>query len=356
MISNVVNETRDYVNYTLVTSFNERDLEEAQIIYGSKVRILALKSNNFASACLSFLLKAPARGFDIVHFHDLPFGRSLPYFLKLFLRGINLVLSYHYNPETTKIFPLNYKAGMKYYRFCFKRFSKAWRRIIVNSKYVQNDLSRYRDAFSKTTVIPNGVNVEVIQKSRPAPLDGNPSFLYVGHLEWHKGVDILLHAFKDLSERQGFKNAHLHLVGSGRMERWCKEFVHKRKLNKKVHFWGIQPQNVVFSFLKGCDVFILPSRHEAFPIVLLEAMAAEKPIISTNVGGVPEILKHGRNALLINPDHTNLANAMQQLKEDMELMKILAENNKRDVAKFSWRDISRRYLDLYGSITFSGSS
>lgn len=134
------------------------------------------------------------------------------------------------------------------------------------------------------------------------------------------------------------------------MEPYCKDFVRSKKLGDNVHFWGALSQSAVFRLLKGCDIFVLPSRYEAFGIVLLEAMAAEKPIISTNVGGIPEILVHNRNALLIEPKQTELMQAMQYLRENEDLVKIFQKNNRKDITLFSWKNISKEYVNLYRSI------
>jgi glycosyltransferase involved in cell wall biosynthesis len=138
------------------------------------------------------------------------------------------------------------------------------------------------------------------------------------------------------------------------MEARCREIVFEKKLEEKVHFWGSQSRRCIPSLLKGCDIFILPSRHEASPIVLLEAMAAGKPIVSTNVGGIPETLKNGRNALLVRPEHTELMRAMNCLTENADLKRRFSNNNIVDVQMFSWSNISKEYVRLYKSVAGSG--
>jgi glycogen(starch) synthase len=351
VISNVVNKTKNEINYTLLTTYDHKDYLEARLVYDSKVHIVRLvASRNAFLDMLEHLLKAPSSLIDIVHFHDLPFGRSLPYAIKLHMKGVKMIFSYHYNQETTNYFPMNHRLGIKYYRFFFKHSSRIWEKVIVNSEYMLDDLKRHGDFSSKAIVIPNGVDIEAQQKARLITLAGDPSFLYVGQMEQHKGVDILLGAFKQLSEKPGFENAHLHLVGHGSMEKAYEELVSMKRLQTRVHLWGAQPQKFVSRLLKSCNIFVLPSRHEASPIVLLEAMAAERPIISTNVGGIPEMLRHGRNALLIRPEQYELVAAMEALATDEDLVRTLSMNNKSDVQSFSWDNISEAYVRLYRSI------
>ena len=351
VISNVVNETTDKIDYTLLTSFDKRDFFEAKSFYPPSIQIVGLRSSgNVIANGLRYLREAPCDKFDIVHFHNLPFGRSLMYALKLHVKGVSLVFSHHLRREDIQSFPSNHIVGVGYYQFCFNNLSKIWRKIIVNSKFMLSDLKRFKACISKAVVIPNGVSIEKIQKSQPLSLAGNPSFLFVGHLEWHKGIDILLQAFDRLLKKKSFQKAHLHLVGTGRMKSYYEDFVCEKKLSDKVHFWNSLSQNVVFRLLKSCDIFVLPSRYEAFGIVLLEAMAAEKPIISTKVGGIPEMLTHNRNALLIQPKQTELTRAMEYLSQNEGLMKAFSKNNRKDVAPFSWKNVSEKYVQLYKSI------
>jgi 1,4-alpha-glucan branching enzyme len=86
-----------------------------------------------------------------------------------------------------------------------------------------------------------------------------------------------------------------------------------------VHFWGSVTEKLKLRLLRSCDICVFPSRDEPFGIVLLEAMAAGKPIISIDVGGIPEILTHLRNGILVNPEPRQLAQAMKLMLERKEL-------------------------------------
>src|SRR2546430_17306060 len=99
--------------------------------------------------------------------------------------------------------------------------------------------------------------------------------------------------------------AKLVLIGDG-PERGAAEYlVRKKKLQKDVHFLGKQDQ--VYRLLSEADLFLLPSQLESFGLAALEAMACEVPVIATNVGGVPEVVEHGRDGFLVEPQ--DVANA-----------------------------------------------
>jgi len=96
-------------------------------------------------------------------------------------------------------------------------------------------------------------------------------------------------------------------------------------------------------------VFVLPSRSEPFGIAIIEAMACEKPVISTKVGGIPEIIEHGRNGILIEPDDPKaLTEALIMLIKDPELRFRLARNGYATVHKqFSSRNTGSTYEGVF---------
>jgi len=351
VILNVVNETKDKIDYTLVTSYNKKDLDDARTIYGPEVKIVNIETkNDYATDFLSYLLRIPIANFDIVHFHDLPLGRTLPLAFRSYIKKLHPIFSYHYDQSYQTHYPFSYGIGGGYYHFFLKKSYRFWKKIIVNSKATLNDFSHNWDYLSKVRLIPNGVNIAEVQKARPMTIVGDPALLHVGHLEVAKGVDILLHAFSELVESHSLPDPHLHMVGDGALISYCREFVNKKGLNCKVHFWGAQSHDAVFRFMKSCDIFVFPSRYEGFGVVVLEAMAAEKPIISTSVGGVPDILTHRRNALLIKPRPDELMNAIVSLGQDLDLASQFSKNNKNDVKLFSWKKISEEYIALYREV------
>jgi glycosyltransferase involved in cell wall biosynthesis len=351
VILNIVKHTKNIIDYTIVTSYNKQDIEDARELYGSEVKIVSTNTiNNLGLDFLSYSFKVPMRDFDVVHFHDLPFGRTMPLVFKSCIRQLNPILSFHSSALRTGYFPIRNAFGRGYHNFVLENSCRFWKKIIVNSEYSLQDIKAYVADPSVIEIIPNGVDISAVRESESLDLDGDPAFLMVGHLEWVKGIDILLEAFARLVERKNLPGAHLHVVGDGSLTSYCEEFVARTNLTQRVHFWGSQPQSIVYRFIKGCDAFVLSSRYEGFAVVLLEAMAAEKPIVSTTVGGIPYFIKDGRNGLLVSPKTDELLSAMENLSSDPNLVKCITENNRIDAERFSWEKISQSYLHLYESL------
>jgi glycosyltransferase involved in cell wall biosynthesis len=83
----------------------------------------------------------------------------------------------------------------------------------------------------------------------------------------------------------------------------------------------------VIKLLRGCEIFVLPSRFETFGIAILEAMACKKPVVATTAGGMPEIVENGRNGILVAPDDPKaLADALVTVLKDETLRANIAAN------------------------------
>ena len=131
-------------------------------------------------------------------------------------------------------------------------------------------------------------------------------FLYLGELRYAKGIDTLLQAMTSLQLSDG-KTPTLLLVGAGPDEAALREQVNALQLNQFVTF---NPPMPIRDALAKARIMVVPSRAESLPYVILEAAAAAQPLISTNVGGIPEIFGPFGHLLLNPNDPMKLAQAM----------------------------------------------
>jgi glycosyltransferase involved in cell wall biosynthesis len=175
------------------------------------------------------------------------------------------------------------------------------------------DLSRFprRDMISH---VPGGA------EDRPSKI----RFLSVGRLVPFKGFDILIDACAELQKR-GI-NFDCEIVGDGALREQLEERARRQNLGERIHFAGEQSQNCVRAALRDCDVFVLASApdergaSDIFPTVIAEAMATGKPVVSTTVAGIPELVANGESGLLVPPrDARALGDAMEQLARDENL-------------------------------------
>ncbi|MDD2496749.1 MAG: glycosyltransferase family 4 protein [Desulfitobacteriaceae bacterium] len=142
----------------------------------------------------------------------------------------------------------------------------------------------------------------------------------VGRLAEEKGIDVLLRAFNDVADK--IADAVLLIVGAGPKETELKDLANELGLGRRVIFAGYRED--VENIFPLIDVFVLPSRWEGLPMVLMEAMSFALPVISTDVGGIQELVFPNETGLLIpSGDHHQLAEKMLYLFREQEAAKRL---------------------------------
>ena len=196
--------------------------------------------------------------------------------------------------------------------------------------------------------IPNGVDLSVfVPATQPPALSQN--ILFVGRLDQMKGVDILLEAIAELKKR-GLKTT-CTIVGDGPIKEGLQSLTRKLNIESQVVFAGTCSD--IVRHLHTAAVFVLPSRSEGMPNVVLEAMACGVPVIAASVGGIPDIIQNGRNGLLIAPDDIKaLSSALASLFTDPDLAARIGTQARMDAESlFSLDRITDAYLALYQTLT-----
>jgi glycosyltransferase involved in cell wall biosynthesis len=169
--------------------------------------------------------------------------------------------------------------------------------------------------------------------------------LTVGRLDPEKGGRFLVEAM-DLLIARGPKNIFLRVAGNGREEGWLQEEVDRRGLKQHVRFLGyVHHGPDLLALYKESDIFVLPSLTEGLPQTLLEAMACEVAIVATRVGGVPGLIRDGKNGLLVNPGSAReICLAVERIINDHELRGQLARGGRETVRHHTLEAERRRIL------------
>lgn len=215
----------------------------------------------------------------------------------------------------------------------------------------------FRD--DQLATIPNGVDVERFATAAPADLTqfgipaGARTILSIGRLHPQKGQVRLVAALGRMQDSlTAAGNVHLLLVGEGpaQVRESLAFLAQDLKLSDRVHFAGWQPD--VAPLLRAADVFVLPSRWEGMPNVLLEAMAAGRPCVGTNVEGVAELVIEGETGLVVESgDHQPLSDAIARLLDDPALAARLAAAGQDHVrAHFTWENTIRGFESVWDEL------
>ncbi len=172
-------------------------------------------------------------------------------------------------------------------------------------------------------VVPNGVDLEAFS-AEPDPVAGR--VLTVGRLSAQKRPDLALRAFALV--REGRAGAELHIAGGGPWLERTEALARDLGVAHDVRFLGLR--NDVPALLSRAACFVLSSDYEGCPLSVIEAMAAGVPVVATRVGGVPELIAHGRSGLLVEPgDPEAIAGAIAGLLDDPARARALGEEARR---------------------------
>lgn len=197
---------------------------------------------------------------------------------------------------------------------------------------------------ARVVVLENGVDLERFL-DLPLPKEATHRIGVVANLRHVKGLDVLLSAFPQLMRI--YPDVTLHVAGEGDERERLTQQIHALKLADRVFLHGIVKN--VPAFLASLDVAVLPSRAEGMSNALLEYLAAGRPTVATAVGAASEILRDGRDGLLVAPDDPDaLARAVDLLLRDRAYAGLLGDNARRRAReRYSRAAMVRRFEDFY---------
>ncbi len=229
-------------------------------------------------------------------------------------------------------------------------------KILTNSTYTRKVLlSIAPSAEDRIEVIPMGVNVERFQSARGdnyREIPDSPSVLYIGRLIDWKGLEYLVEAFAIVSRK--VQGAKLVIGGEGPEEARLRQQVKRLGLDESILFAGLIESRDLSRYYREAAVFVLPSiqvegQTEGLGVVLLEAMACGTPVIGSNVGGIPDIIRDGWNGYLVQErSPPELAERIIALLECQAIHKQFQENGLRTVyEQFSWNRVVAKVTKTY---------
>lgn len=215
-------------------------------------------------------------------------------------------------------------------------------RIVAVSEAVKRSLVESGADLAAVRVIPGGVDSEPYEAVGPLVPRVVGAF---GRLSREKGFDLLVEAMGPL---QG--EARLLLGGEGPQREALAAQVEANRLGEAVSLTGFVEH--VPEFLGQIGIFVLPSRSEGLGLVLVEAMAAGRPVVATRVGGVPEVVSDGETGLLVPTENpAALSEAIRRLLADPDLARRMGEAGRRRAGKwFSARRMAEQTVALYEEV------
>ncbi|MCB0918399.1 MAG: glycosyltransferase family 4 protein [Actinobacteria bacterium] len=228
-------------------------------------------------------------------------------------------------------------------------------RVIACSAHMQWEISRLFDyPRSHIDVIPNGIDLvfwradpEAVAEARRDYARGGPLLVYVGRLEWEKGVHTLLEALPEVLAEH--PEARLVVAGRGGQGEELKRLAEHLDLGSRALFPGYLPEEQMHGLMAAADVTVVPSLYEPFGLVALEAAALRSPVVVAETGGLAEFADGDHNALTFGRgDPADLARTILEVLADQP-----ATQQRRAVAyealatRYSWPTITKQTVATY---------
>lgn len=296
---------------------------------------------------LSFLRKEE---FDVIHAHEFFTSSSFQSAIAAEKKCRFIVTQHNDRVPPSVVNQLLYLFN----RYTFGKYalSRA-KKIIALTTDIKIHLLKMGADECKIEVLPNGVNTKTFSPSQENLLEAkwkitSPVVLFVGRLVEEKGTEYLFQAFSEVIRE--IPEANLVIVGKGPQEKNLKAMVGKLGL-RNVFFLGALESKFMPNIYVGCDVLVLPSVFEPFGNVVVEAMAAGKPVIGSYAGGIKDSVVHGITGFHVSPRSSKqISRYLLELLEDSALRKRLGENARKKAlneydSELLLRKIERIYLD-----------
>lgn len=292
--------------------------------------------------------------FDIIHAHDWMVTDAAWVMKSGF--GVPFVATMHAT-EAGRMHGIHNEMQRYIHQMEWRLTFEAWE-VIVNSNSMQEEL---RNSFNmpadKTVIIPNGTNPEVFDFE----FDGRPMrskyareheqiVLFVGRMVREKGVHVMLEsATRILSERPG---TQFLLVGTGYYLEDLKRQAWQLGIGENVHFLGYVGDAELLQLYKIADAVCIPSLYEPFGIVALEGMAAQVPVVTSDVGGLKDFVENMVTGVTTYAgDSGSLAWGLLQVLRNPELAKRLRETAYDKVRHiYNWKVIASRTYEVYTKV------
>ncbi|TAK29857.1 MAG: glycosyltransferase family 1 protein [Chloroflexota bacterium] len=192
-----------------------------------------------------------------------------------------------------------------------------------------------------------GDGVDVKQVDAATPWSADYPYLFTGGRFVHKkGFDLLIEAFAEVHKVA--PELRLMIAGDGPARPRIEERVRDLQLEKSVELTGFLGPQDLLGRMKGSEFFVLPSREEPFGIVVLEAMAASKPVLAANVDNIPRLITDGHNGLLAEPSVSSLRDGILRMLRSRESWEDWGARARSSVVeKHSWSRVADQALEIF---------
>jgi len=322
----ILNLDKELFDIYVITKYGDNGTEIEKVL--KENNIIVIYSNCKKGFSLKFLFKCHQElkriKPDIIHTHLGIIIYFLPY---IYLNKCKCFHTVHNIPQ---------KDGKRIYNFFYKKKVM----LIGISETIAQMIREFYNIKYSIPVIYNPVNLCKFKEILPAKYNNTITLIIVARLCLQKNHKLLLEAFSKIIK----ENVQLKIVGDGPLKNELIEYASNLGISKKVEFLG-QRDDIVY-LLKSSDIFVLSSLWEGLPLSVLEAMAAGLPIISTDVGGVKDIVKD--NGILVERGNAKkLYEAIIKLVGNSSLREEMGKKSLEYAKFYDSSVMAKKHVELY---------
>lgn len=220
-------------------------------------------------------------------------------------------------------------------------FRLGWSVPVALSPLVKQSILDFYN-LKDAPMVYNGVDLSRCMPKTDYSLHG-PTLIHVGRFNEQKNHECVLAAFQIVLK--AYPDATLKLLGDGERMEEIKALAASMDIAQQVIFVGSTTN--VHPYLQEADVFLLPSKYEGMPMTVIEAMGTGLPIVASNVGGLSDMIDHGRSGFLVEVDAKATAEAVIKLLQSQSLRESFGREAKADSNQFSAQTMAEEYLKIY---------
>jgi len=203
--------------------------------------------------------------------------------------------------------------------------------------------------IKKVPIVVNGIDLSQCIAKTSYGISESIKIISIGRLSAQKNFGRLIRAFARFSKDN--PNSELTIIGDGELMGELRNLSIELSVGKKILFLGLKDN--VYPFLRDADIFCLSSDYEGLPMVLIEAMGTGLPIVSTNVGGVSDLINDGYNGFLCSCSDDDLCEKLRIVAGSLETRKKIGKAALKTVERFSSGMMAKSYYSIYESLVKS---
>ena len=232
---------------------------------------------------------------------------------------------------------------------------------ITVSSFIKSNLDELVGYDTEATICPMGIDTNTfvpkdrVKLKEKYNIKSKYILLFVGRLIEVKGIEYLIDALGIVSNK--IPDLELLIAGTGNLERQLKEKVRKSNLSSYVSFLGAVKHEDLIDYYNICDLLVLPSifdkygHTETLGMVILEAMSCGKPVVASDIGGIPESVRNGYNGLLTIPkDPANIADKIVKAFTQFDLEE-MGKRAHQTALNYAWEKISKKYEQVMKQVS-----